>query len=254
MNTTDHDPVLAALAGLEAPAPAGVSKKVFTGWLTAPSRIGEMFVAITEHGVQLLRSAQSVHDDPAVFAETYRARFARPLRALDHAPAGLLPALRGGRGAPELDLSDLSEFERAVLSATRAIPTGETRPYTWIARQAGRPRAVRASASVLARNPVPLLVPCHRVTRTDGALGEYLFGPDRKEELLRGEGANLDQLATLAARGAHYLGSDTTGVVCLPTCHQARRITPAHRREFRTATEATQAGYRPCGHCQPIAG
>jgi O-6-methylguanine DNA methyltransferase len=231
-----------------------MSEKVFTGWRSAPSLLGKTFVAITEHGVQFLRSAESVYDDAAIFAEAYRDRFTRPLRPLDHAPAGLLPAQLGRRGTPELDLSELSEFERAVLSATRRIPAGETSPYAWIARQAERARAVRAAASVLAGNPVPLLVPCHRVTRADGTLGEYLFGAQRKDELLRSERANLDEAAGLAARGAHYLGSDTTGVVCLPTCHQARRITEAHRHEFRTATDAAQAGYRPCQHCQPAAG
>ena len=83
---------------------------------------------------------------------------------------------------PPLDLSGLSEFERNVLAATRTIPAGETRPYGWVAREAGRPRAVRAVASVLARNPVPLLVPCHRVVRADGAVGRYLFGAEHKED------------------------------------------------------------------------
>ena len=137
--------------------------------------------------------------------------------------------------------------------ATRSIPAGETRPYGWVAREAGRPTAVRAAASVLARNPVPLLVPCHRVVRADGAPGDYLFGPAHKTALLQGEGANLDDVAALARRGLHYLGSDTTGIVCFPTCHQARRITPAHRVGFTTVGEAVSAGYRPCRSCRPAA-
>jgi hypothetical protein len=108
-------------------------------------------------------------------------------------------------------------------------------------------------AAVLARNPVPLLVPCHRVVRSDGALGGYLFGPARKADLLAGEGANLADVAELARRGVHYLGSDTTGIVCFPTCHQARRITPAHRAGFATVAEAVAAGYRPCRSCRPAA-
>jgi hypothetical protein len=104
---------------------------------------------------------------------------------------------------------------------------------------------------VLARNPVPLLVPCHRVVRSDGALGQYMFGPAHKHELLAAEGANLDDAADLARRGVHYLGSDTTGIVCFPTCHQARRITPAHRAGFATVGAAIAAGYRPCRSCRP---
>jgi len=210
-------------------------------------------VAFTPLGVQFVRSADAFDGDPGAFAQAYRQRFARPLRPADRAPAGLLPVLRGRRGpTPPLDLSGLSEFERNVLATTRAIPTGETRPYGWVAREAGNPHAVRAAASVLARNPVPLLVPCHRVVRADGAIGRYLFGAEHKETLLRSENTNLDDVAALARRGVHYVGSDTTGIVCFPTCHHARRITPAHRAGFATVADAVAAGYRPCRSCRPV--
>ena len=104
---------------------------------------------------------------------------------------------------------------------------------------------------MLARNPVPLLVPCHRVVRSDGSLGGYMFGPAYKVELLQGEGTNLDDVADLTRHGVHYLGSDTTGIVCFPTCHHARRITPAHRSGFATVGAAIAAGYRPCRSCRP---
>lgn len=249
------DPTMGALGALSAAAPPGLSEKIFTGWLVAPSRLGEVYVAFTGAGVQFLRSTESVNGDPAGFTDAYRRRFGRPLRSADRAPAGLLPAL-GGHSASSLrlDLGGLSDFERDVLAATRRIPAGETRPYGWVAREAGRPRAVRAVGSVLARNPVPLLVPCHRVVRTDGRLGDYMFGPARKEELLRHEEANVDEVGEYARIGVHYLGSDTTGVVCFPTCHDARRITPAHRQGFRTLNAAVAAGYRPCRTCRPVVG
>jgi O-6-methylguanine DNA methyltransferase len=253
MMVPEIDALTTALGGLRHTAPPGLDRKVFTGWLSAPSRLGEVFVAFTPNGVQFVRSAESVDGDPAAFAEAYRLRFGRPLRTADRGPAGLLPALHGRRGAaPRLDLGGLTGFECDVLTATRTIPVGETRPYGWVAREAGRPRAVRAVASVLARNPVPLLVPCHRVVRADGSLGGYMFGPAHKEELLRDEDTNLADVADLARRGVHYLGSDTTGVVCFPTCHHARRITPAHRFEFTTVGEAVVAGYRPCRSCRPV--
>lgn len=252
MTTNNMDPVVAALRGLSAAAPANLGEKVFTGWLAASSLLGEVFVAFTGDGVQFLRSAESVDGDPEVFAEAYRRRFARPLRVADRAPAGLLSALRGRRGAvPRLALSGLSSFEQDVLTATRRIPAGETRPYGWVAREAGRPRAVRAVGTVLARNPVPLLVPCHRVVRADGRLGDYMFGAAHKEALLRGEDTNLDDVAAFARCGVHYLGSDTTGIVCFPTCHHARRITAAHRRGFTTIGAALTDGYRPCRSCRP---
>ena len=167
--------VTAALSGLRHAGSPGLERRVFTGWVSAPSRLGEVFVAFTGDGVQFVRSAESVGGDPATFADTYRRRFARPLRPADRGPAGLLPSLRGRRGAAaRLDLSSLTAFERDVLTVTRSIPTGETRPYSWVAREAGHPTAVRAVASVLGRNPVPLLVPCHRVVRSDGSPGGYM--------------------------------------------------------------------------------
>jgi O-6-methylguanine DNA methyltransferase len=221
---------------------------VFTRWAGAASRLGEVFVAFTEDGVQFVRPAS----EPEEFAHAYRERFGRPLRAASRVPAGVAPALGGRPGrVPRLDLAGLSAFERAVLTATRSIPAGQTRPYGWVAREAGSPRAVRAVGSVLARNPVPLLVPCHRVVRADGALGEYMFGPAHKAQLLRGEHVDLDEVAALARAGVHYLASDTTGIVCFPTCRDARRITPAHRHGFRTIAGAVAAGYRPCRSCRP---
>lgn len=251
MTLNGVDPVVAALGGLAAPAPTGLTDKVFGSWLAMPSRIGAMFVAFSGDGVQFVRSADVLHGDAAAFAEAYRNRFERPLRPAGRAPGGLLPALRGRSAPVALDLRGLSEFERAVLEATRRIPSGQTRPYGWVAREAGRPRAVRAVGSVLARNPVPLLIPCHRVVRADGRIGDYLFGTGPKEQLLRAENVNVDEVRALAHDGVHYLGSDSTGVVCFPTCRHARRITRAHRHGFRTVATALQAGYRPCRHCRP---
>lgn len=246
-----NDPIVTALAGLATAAPATLPGRVFAGWSAAPSRLGEVYVAFTGDGVQFVRPAGS----PDAFADAYRSRFGRPLRPADRVPAGVLPALRGGRTAatPALDLAGLSGFEQAVLTATRRIPAGQTRPYGWVAREAGSPRAVRAVGSVLARNPVPLLVPCHRVVRSDGTLGEYMFGPAHKAELLRGEGADLDEVEALARAGVHFIASDTTGIVCFPTCRDARRITPPHRHGFRTLAAALAAGYRPCRTCRPAA-
>src|SRR5215831_8128502 len=82
-----------------------------------------------------------------------------------------------------VDLSAAPAFQRQVLEVARDIPFGEVRPYAWVAERIGRPRAVRAVGTALGRNPVPLIVPCHRVLRTDGSLGGYLFGIDVKRRL-----------------------------------------------------------------------
>jgi O-6-methylguanine DNA methyltransferase len=79
----------------------------------------------------------------------------------------------------------LTAFELSVLKATLEIPFGETRTYQWVARRIGRPGAVRAVGSALRKNPYPLIIPCHRVIRSDGSLGKYA-GKDsgRKKELI----------------------------------------------------------------------
>ena len=79
----------------------------------------------------------------------------------------------------------LTRFELAVLRAALEIPFGETRTYAWIARRIGKPRAVRAVGAALRKNPWPLIVPCHRVIKSDGSLGKYA-GKDtgRKRKLI----------------------------------------------------------------------
>lgn len=88
-----------------------------------------------------------------------------------------------------LDLSYGTPFMRRVWRATRLIPYGETRTYAWVARKAGSPRAFRAVGMALARNPLPLIVPCHRVIRSDGSLGGFTApgGVRLKMKLLRHE-------------------------------------------------------------------
>ncbi|HTU83675.1 MAG TPA: methylated-DNA--[protein]-cysteine S-methyltransferase [Candidatus Acidoferrales bacterium] len=87
-----------------------------------------------------------------------------------------------------VDISDLTPFEQAALRATAQIPPGEVRSYAWVATQIGRPRAARAVGRVMARNPLPLLFPCHRVVDSSGALHNYYYGLDMKARLLAMEG------------------------------------------------------------------
>ena len=245
-----NDPLLDRLA-----APTGattdLTDRVVDGWLRVPGPLGDVLVVVGAAGVRYLREAARGED---AFTREYRDRFHRPVvPRTGRAPRGLGPALRGSRDLPAIDLSGATAFEREVLAVTARIPAGEVRPYGWVAREAGRPRAVRAVGTVLARNPVPLLVPCHRVVRSDGHLGQYLLGSAAKATLLRGEDADVDTLDALADRGVVLLGSDTTGIVCLPSCRHARRITDAHRRGFRSAAAALAAGYRGCRDCRPVA-
>jgi methylated-DNA-[protein]-cysteine S-methyltransferase len=85
----------------------------------------------------------------------------------------------------ELDLASATAFQRQVWRLTRLIPYGETRSYGWLAARLGKKGAGRAVGQALARNPLPVIIPCHRVVASDGALGGYSGGVGVKKSLLR---------------------------------------------------------------------
>jgi methylated-DNA-[protein]-cysteine S-methyltransferase len=87
-----------------------------------------------------------------------------------------------------VDISDLTPFEQAALKAAAQIPPGEVRSYSWVAQTIGRPRAARAVGQVMARNPLPLFFPCHRVVDSNGDLHNYGYGIEMKARLLTMEG------------------------------------------------------------------
>jgi O-6-methylguanine DNA methyltransferase len=101
---------------------------------------------------------------------------------------------------PHLDLPidvRATAFQRQVWAALRAIPYGATQSYQQVARAIERPKAVRAVAGACARNPVALVVPCHRVVRSDGDLGGYRWGIDRKRALLQQEALHVSEAASM---------------------------------------------------------
>ncbi len=91
----------------------------------------------------------------------------------------------------------LTAFQKKVYTIVKRIPMGETKSYGWVARQLGRPYAQRAVGQALKKNPFPIIVPCHRVIREDGTLGEYAWGKDLKKRLLEIEASNRVQLRRL---------------------------------------------------------
>lgn len=252
--------IVMGLRSAEEPAPPDlvdgvlVAAGLVDAWAEVPGPIGPLYVAWGPGGITAVERA----GDPEGFETSYLLRLGRMLRRRPGMPTRLARQverrLQGSRtGGPRVDLAGLTSFEQAVLRKTMEIPYGEVRPYAWVAREIARPRAVRAVGSALAANPVPFVIPCHRVVRTDGHIGEYgAGGPEAKRAVLDLEGVDTVALERLASTGTRFTGSDTTGVYCFPTCHQARRISPAHEVRFRTAEEARGAGYRPCRVCRPL--
>ena len=232
-------------------AAAGVAD----GYVTRPSPVGTLYVAFSTAGVTAVDLADSAEDFERRYRHTHGRNALAVAAAPDRIARHLDRAIETGRpGRLPLDFSGLTEFQAAVLRATASIPTGQVRPYGWIAKEIGKPGAVRAVGTALAKNPVPVVVPCHRVVRSDGHLGNYSLGePENKRVLLESEGLDVDEYESLSDRGVRFIASDTTKVFCHPTCGHAFRITDAHRVEFRSEADAERAGYRPCEVCRPVA-
>jgi O-6-methylguanine DNA methyltransferase len=210
-------------------------------------------VAFGNGGIRMIDVGSS---DEEAFRARYRSRFDRELcRSELSAPAraSIEAALRGERTKlPPLDLTMLSEFERKVLQTITTIPHGEVRTYEWVARAAGSPRAVRAVGNIMAGNPIPFLLPCHRVVPTSGGVGRYAFGPELKRQILAAEEVPVEEIEQLARKGVRYIGSRTTKIFCFPTCRDARRIREENRVPFHDAGEAHEHGFRPCKRCAPV--
>jgi O-6-methylguanine DNA methyltransferase len=252
-----------ALRSMEARAPEGLAQAVLTGvglvdsWTEIDGPIGPLYVAWSEtSGI----TAAERSGDPDGFETEYELRHGRPARRVPQLPQALRKEIeRRFQGqptkGPRVDLETLTEFERAVLLKTMEIPYGEVRPYSWVAREIGRPKAVRAVGSALAGNPITFVIPCHRVVRADGHIGNYgAGGPEAKREVLELEGIDVEALERAAGAGVRYTGSDSTNIYCYPSCRHARRTSARHEVLFHSAQEAREAGYRPCRVCRPVEG
>lgn len=217
------------------------------------SPVGPVFIAHSRAGISMVSRAKTAEDFERAFAR----RHGRPISRATALPPAQVRAqvenLKGdARRRLRFDLRGLSEFERAVLSKALEIPAGEVRPYRWIAKEIGHPEAVRAVGTALGKNPVPLLIPCHRVVRSDGHIGHYSLGGSRnKRALLETEGAEPETLEKLASSGVRYLGNEEGRYYCYPTCGGTRSLVRANRVRFASEREAVAAGYRPCGDCRP---
>jgi O-6-methylguanine DNA methyltransferase len=156
---------------------------------TVDTPLGSVHVAYNDRGISTVMLAR----DAGEFERLFRAQFGRsvfPGEPVESLRLGIVRHLETGESDLRFDLRGVSEFERAVLYKALEIPRGQIRPYSWIAREIGRPKASRAVGTALARNPIPLLIPCHRVVRADGTIGQYgLGGPVNKRLLLEVEGA-----------------------------------------------------------------
>jgi O-6-methylguanine DNA methyltransferase len=185
----------------------------------------------TERGVSRLRYGRG-HD-----AATGRGR-----RHVEQAHEELVQYLAGRRTffTVPVDLGGVGEFQDRVLAQARAIPFGEVASYADIARRIGHPKASRAVGNALGANPVPVLVPCHRVIRGDGTWGHYAFGAALKTRLLE-----LERTTPV------LVGCASTRILCRRGCANEQRIGEDGRVVFASVADAVSVGYRPCKVCRP---
>jgi O-6-methylguanine DNA methyltransferase len=154
------------------------------------SPLGVLYVAFRESGITYVALDRGEGDETAF--QRIKSRLGRSV-VPSTAPAWVNETLSAFFRShvshlDRVDISDLTPFEQATLRATATIPAGEVRSYGWVAATMGQPNAARAVGGVMARNPVPLLYPCHRVVDCEGRLHNYEYGIEVKARILELEG------------------------------------------------------------------
>ena len=157
------------------------------------SELGPLLAAVTDRGVVRISFDPDPESELDALARHAGARVLRVPRALDEARRELDDYFGGRRTMFDLDLDlrGLPDFTLRVLHELAKVPYGHTATYRQLAERAGNPRASRAVGMVMNRNPIPIVLPCHRIVGSSGDLVGYGGGLDRKERLLRLEGALL---------------------------------------------------------------
>jgi methylated-DNA-[protein]-cysteine S-methyltransferase len=216
------------------------------------SPLGRILIGRTEQGVSLVRylGRGGVPRLPGLEAVADGAEIERLYRQL-------LDYLQGRRTRLEWPL-DLrlarSDFHRMVLEVTARIPYGAVTSYANVARELGRPAAVRAVAQALRANPVPIVIPCHRVVGADGDLTGYAGKRiGLKQRLLAVEGVQTVSKPGdfRVRREAMYIRHRDDTEYCLPTCGALPRRSLAELTLFASRARAESCGLHPCSTCRP---
>jgi AraC family transcriptional regulator of adaptative response/methylated-DNA-[protein]-cysteine methyltransferase len=163
------------------------------GWATARTPFGWMIVGSTERGMCWLALGSTSAEAEASLREEFPLATLRPDPSLSQLVDAALDSVRDGSDlvhsrarVESLDLRG-TVFQLRVWQALRAIPRGETRTYSQLAREMGEPKSTRAVARACATNRVAIVVPCHRVIGVSGSLTGYRWGVDRKRQILAAE-------------------------------------------------------------------
>lgn len=151
--------------------------------------LGDFWIACSPQGITSIRFAT---ETSAAFEKAYRKRFGERPR-IGKIPQTYKQALRRAVKGQDIspvpiNWSGFTPFQKKVLKTLQKIPAGKVQSYSRLARLAGFPKAARAVGSVMANNPIPFILPCHRIVPASGGVGNYGFGKKLKQELLAREG------------------------------------------------------------------
>jgi len=223
-----------------------------------PSPLGHILIGRSEHGIAVVEYLHA--------GTTLRASRLAHVEGVEAVPGGpelerlqreLLDYIGGRRRDLDWTLDwrlARSEFERAVLEATADIPYGAVASYAGLARRIGKPSAVRAVAQALRWNPLPIVVPCHRVIGTSGRLTGYAGDKlGLKQQLLSVEGVKLrpGRGDLGIAREAMYALGEGETQYCLPTCGDIGTRSLSLVTLFASRVDAESRGLTPCTDCRP---
>ena len=229
----------------------------FMRYSVFPTSLGPVLMATTEQGIALVEYVARRDGSDSWLLRQPRVEATADRSGLERFGSELVDYLAGRRTRLEwpLDLRFArSDFQRDVLAATARVPYGAVSSYGGIASDIGRPSAVRAVAGALRHNPLAIVVPCHRIVGSDGALVGYAGTRlGLKERLLGVEGVRIghrhrDGEVDRAVMYAWPRGSRT---YCLPECGTISRQPIGNVTLFASAREAEGLGLAPCGGCRP---
>lgn len=185
-------------------AAAARSGLLDVAYATVDSPVGPLLLAGTTQGLCRISFAPEEERELDQLARAHGVRVLRSPAALEPARRELEEYFDGRRQRFEIavDLTGLTRFQRCVLDELARIPFGKTETYGGLAGRISRPRAARAVGGALNRNPLPIVLPCHRVVGSDGSLVGYAGGLDRKRLLLRLEAGRRRQGSQAQSKGA----------------------------------------------------
>lgn len=248
------DPTLAR-AELESRLADLRSRIVAFGVFASP--LGPILIARSQHGVSLVEYLDEQTPTSSRLARLAGENAVEDVAMTEGLFRDLREYLEGRRTRLDwpLDLSSArSDFQRRVLEVTAGMPYGSVRSYASIARQIGAPTASRAVAQALRWNPVPIVVPCHRVIGSSGDLTGYAGNKvGLKHRLLALEGVRTRPRrgTVLVDRGANYVLRLGDTEYCLPTCGSLATTPMAELALFGSRERAEAAGLVPCSGCRP---